>query len=46
MYLATHSVSLLELLELFFSCCIVVAVAKENLLKTPAIVSLANFLRI
>ena len=46
MYLATHSVSLLELLELFFSCCIVVAVAKENLLKTPAIVSLANFQRI
>ena len=32
-----------SLLELFFSCCIVVAVAKENLLKTPAIVSLANF---
>ena len=27
-----------SLLELFFSCCIVVAVAKENLLKTPAIV--------
>ena len=34
-----------SLLELFFSCCIVVAVAKENLLKTPAIVSLANFQR-
>ena len=32
-----------SLSELFFSCCIVVAVAKENLLKTPAIVSLANF---
>ena len=35
-----------SLLELFFSYCIVVAVAKENLLKTPAIVSLANFQRI
>ena len=34
-----------SLSELFFSCCIVVAVAKENLLKTPAIVSLANFQR-
>ena len=32
-----------SLLELFFSRCIVVAVAKENLLDTPAIVSLANF---
>ena len=31
------------LLELFFSRWIVVAVAKENLLKTPGIVSLANF---
>jgi len=30
-------------LELFLSSCIVVAVAKENLLKTPASVSLANF---
>ena len=35
-----------SLLELFFSCCIVVAVAKENLPKTPVIVSLANFQRI
>ena len=35
-----------SLLELFFSYCIVVAVAKENLLETPAIVSLANFQRI
>ena len=35
-----------SLLELFFSCCRVVAVAKENLLETPAIVSLANFQRI
>ena len=26
-----------------FSCCIAAAVAKENLLKTSAIVSLANF---
>ena len=32
-----------SLLKLFFSCCIVVAVAKENLLKTPAIILLANF---
>ena len=32
-----------SLLKLFFSCCIVVAVAKENLIKTPAIVLLANF---
>ena len=32
-----------RLLELFFSCCIVVAVTKENPLNTPAIVSLANF---
>ena len=32
-----------SLLELFFSCCIVVAVAKENLPNTSAIVSLANF---
>ena len=31
------------LLELFFSYCIVVGVLKENLLKTQAIVSLANF---
>ena len=31
------------LLELFFSYCIVVGVLKENLLKTPAIVLLANF---
>ena len=35
-----------SLLELFFSCCVVVSVAKENLFKTPAIVSLANFQRI
>ena len=35
-----------SLLELFFSCFIVVAVAKENLLETRAIVSLANFQRI
>ena len=35
-----------SLWELFFSCCIVVAVAKENLLETPAMVSLANFQRI
>ena len=34
-----------SLLELFFSRSIVVAVAKENLLKTPVIVSLANFQR-
>ena len=34
------------LLELFFSYCIVVGVLKENLLKTPAIVSLTNFQRI
>ena len=34
------------LLELFFSYCIVVAVLKENLLKRPAMVSLANFQRI
>ena len=34
------------LLELFFRYCIIVAVLKENLLKTPAIVSLANFQRI
>ena len=32
-----------SLLELFFSYCIVVAVAKENLPNTSAIVSLANF---
>ena len=32
-----------RLLELSFSCCIVVAVTKENPLNTPAIVSLANF---
>ena len=38
--------TLFSLLELFFSCCIVVVVAKENLLETPAIVSLANFQRI
>ena len=30
-------------LELFSSSLVVVAVAKENLLKAPAIVSLANF---
>ena len=30
----------------FFSCCIVTEVAKENLLKTPAIVPLANFQRV
>ena len=35
--------SMFSLLELFFSCCIVVAVAKENLLETSAIVSLAKF---
>ena len=35
-----------SLLELFFSYCIVVAVAKENLLETRAIVSPANFQRI
>ena len=29
----------LSLLELFFSCCIVVSVAKETLRKTPAIIS-------
>ena len=28
-----------------FSCCIVVAMAKQNLIKTPAFVSLANFQR-
>ena len=38
--------AVLLLLELFFRYCIVVAVLKENLLKTPAIVSLANFQRI
>ena len=32
-----------SLLELFSSCCIAVAVVKEGLLQTPAIVSLANF---
>ena len=32
-----------SLLELFSGCCIVVAVLKEGLLQTPAIVSLANF---
>ena len=32
-----------SLLELFFSCYIVVAVAKKNLLKMPAIISSANF---
>ena len=31
------------LLQLFFSYCIVVGVLKENLLRTPAIVLLANF---
>ena len=31
-----------SLLELFSRCCIVVAVVKEDLLQTPAIVSLAN----
>ena len=35
-----------SLLELFFSRCIVVTMAKGNLLNTPAIVSLANFQRI
>ena len=35
-----------SLLRLFFSCCIVTEVAKENLLKTPAIVPLANFQRV
>ena len=35
--------TMISLLELFFSCCRVVAVAKENLLETPAIVSLACF---
>ena len=34
-----------SLLELFFSCC-PVPVAKENVLETPALVSLANFQRI
>ena len=38
--------TMFSLLELFFSCCRVVAVAKENLLEMPAIVSLANFQRI
>ena len=33
-------------LELFFSCCTVFEVAKENLLQTAAIVLLANFQRI
>ena len=33
----------ISLLGVFFSDCIVVAVAKENLLETQAIVSLANF---
>ena len=37
---------MISLLELFFSCCRVVAVAKENLLETPAIISFANFQRI
>ena len=32
-----------SLLELFFSCYIVVAVAEKNLLKMPAIISSANF---
>ena len=32
-----------SLLELFLSCCIVVTVAKENLIEMPAIVLLANF---
>ena len=40
------SLTVLSLLELFFSRCIVVAVAKENLLNTPAVVSLANFQRV
>ena len=35
-----------SLIELFFSCCIVTEVAKENLFKTLSIVSLANFQRI
>ena len=35
-----------SLLELFLSCCIVVTVAKENLIEIPAIVLLANFQRI
>ena len=34
-----------SLLELFLSCCIVVTVAKENLIEMPAIVLLANFQR-
>ena len=38
--------TMFSLLELFFSCCRVVAVAKENLLETPAIISFANFQRI
>ena len=35
-----------SLLELFLSCCIVVTVAKENLIEIPAIVLLANFQRV
>ena len=35
-----------SLLELFLSCCIVVTVAKENLIEMPAIVLLANFQRV
>ena len=35
-----------SLLELFLSYCIVVAVAKENLIEMPTIVLLANFQRI
>ena len=37
--------SMFSLLKLFFSCYIVVAVAKENLLETSATVSLTNFQR-
>jgi len=35
--------TMFSFLELFFSSFIAVTVAKENLLKTPAIVLLANF---
>ena len=38
--------TLFSLLELFFSCYVIVAVAKENLLNMPAIISLANSQRI
>ena len=38
--------TLFSLLELFFSCYVIVAVTKENLLNMPAIISLANSQRI